>query len=357
MKPTLSLVVKYFAVVAVSCFLAVVISQTVVSAGEVAPPANRASEASTPWTMPGPFRIATTLGTWRDAFRDRDVPVKVYYPVLSEARTTTMKFPVILFSHGLGGSREGGQRWAAQWASHGYVVVAMQHAGSDEALWKTAAPRDIAEKMKAGMTIDNLVLRIGDVRFVIDQILRRSAAGEDAFANADPVKLGMSGHSFGAQTTLAVIGQKSPINGAQSALDHRITAAIAFSPNARNKTNLPLQFGDITLPAFSITGSEDGSILGDGTRPEDRRKPFEYMPEGQKYLAVFDGGDHMVFGGHGFGPRRPETARDRQIQFGVMAGTLAFWNVYLKQDSAAREWLAEGGYKAILGAKDVFDYK
>ena len=233
----------------------------------------------------------------------------------------------------------------------------MQHPGSDESLWKGVAARDIAVSMKAGMTFTNLALRVGDVHFVIDEVLRRAALGETPFANADPKRLGMSGHSFGAQTTLATVGQKPPLSDGQSGLDSRISAAIAFSPNARNKTNLARQFGDIKLPFFSITGSDDGSILGDGTKPEHRRLPYENMEPGQKYLAVFDGGDHMVFGGHAFGQHRPETVRDKEIQASVMAGTLAYWNATLKQDIAARRWLEQGGYRAAIGSKDTFEQK
>ena len=235
----------------------------------------------------------------------------------------------------------------------------MQHAGSDEFLWKGALPSAIASKMKSGMTFTNLLLRIGDVNFVVDEVIRRTEAREAAFANADPKRLGMSGHSFGAQTTLAVTGQKSPmpIPIAFSGMDSRIAAAIAFSPNVRTQNALSLQFGDMTLPFFSITGSDDGSNLDDGTKPEHRRLPFENMPAGQKYLAVFDGGDHMVSGGQGFGLRRPETARDKKIQVDVIASTLAFWNATLKQDAVARNWLEKGDFRAMLTAKDVFEYK
>ena len=285
------------------------------------------------------------------------MPVKLYFPVINSAMAPATKFPVILFSHGLGGSREGGKRWAEHWASHGFVVVAIQHPGSDESLWKGVAARDIASSMKAGMTFTNLALRVGDVHFVIDEVFRRMALGEMPFANADPKRLGMSGHSFGAQTTLSVVVQKPPLSGGKSGLDSRISAAVAFSPNARNKTNLERQFGDIKLPFFSITGSDDGSILDDGTKPEHRRLPYENMVPGQKYLAVFDGGDHMVFGGHGLGLRRPETVRDKEIQAGVMAGTLAFWNATLKQDVTARRWLEQGGFQASMGSKDTFEQK
>ena len=195
---------------------------------------------------------------------------------------------------------------------------------------------------------------------MIDEVIRRSDARETAFVNADTKRIGMSGHSFGAQTTLAVAGQKAPTLGGQSGLDARIVAAIAFSPNARNKNNLTRQFGDIKLPFFSVTGSEDASILGDGTKAEDRRLPFENMPAGQKYLVVFDGGDHAIFGGSDFRQRRSGKSRDTSIQTGVMAGTLAFWSAYLRQDEVAREWLnrfEQGGFKATLGAKDIFEQK
>lgn len=349
MKRTLPVLLKYVAIVGVSCFLAFVISQTIASAEEAGDQANYAS--------PGAYKIDSSLSVWRDASRMREVPVKLYFPVTAAAKNAVAKFPVIIFSHGLGGSRESGKRWAAHWASHGFVVVAMQHAGSDEGLWKSTAPKDAVTSMKAGMTMNNLGLRVGDVHFVIDEIIRRSEAAEPAFANADPKRLGMSGHSFGAQTTLAVAGQKAGSIGGQSGLDLRITAAIAFSPNARNKKNMARQFGDITLPFFSITGSEDGSILADDTKAVDRRLPYENMPSGQKYLAVFDGGDHAVFGGQGVGRLRVETSRDKEIQLDVMAGTLAFWNAQLKQDPNARRWLDGNGFKSALDAKDIFERK
>src|SRR5581483_4684895 len=68
---------------------------------------------------------------WVDAKRHRDVPVKIYYP-----KTGDGPFPVIVFSHGLGGSREGYEYLGNYWASHGYVSVHLQHLGSDDSVWK-----------------------------------------------------------------------------------------------------------------------------------------------------------------------------------------------------------------------------
>ena len=300
--------------------------------------------------------LETALESWVDAKRMRTVPVKLYFPVTTARTALSEKFPVILFSHGLGGSREGGKYWAQEWARHGFIVVAMQHPGSDEAIWKGAPSSAVADKLKAAMTLDNLSQRVADVHFVIDEVFRRSAAGYAVFEHANSKRIGLSGHSFGAQTALAVAGQQWP-QGGKAGFDSRITAAIAFSPNARNKTNLSRQFGSISLPFFSITGSDDGSILGDGTQAADRRAPFDHMPAGDKFLAVFDGSDHMVFGGHELSGRRAETVRDRVIKERVNAATVAFWKGSLKADGDARRWLTDGGFKATLDAKDLFETK
>lgn len=305
----------------------------------------------------GPFQVSIRKDAWRDNARSRDLPVQIYAPVVDEKPAQKGIYPLILFSHGLGGNREGGKRWAQHWASHGYVVLALQHPGSDDALWRDKARRDVASSLKAGMTVTNLGLRVGDVQFAISDAIRRQSMGDPGLVLADTKRIGMSGHSFGAQTTLAVSGQKFGTLAGQSGLDLRITAAIAFSPNARNKKNVERQFGDIRIPFFSVTGTRDGSILGDGTRYQDRMMPYENMPAGGKYLVVFDQGDHMVFGGHALGGRRPETDRDREIQQGVKAATLAFWNATLKGDAQERKWLEEGRFKSMLKENDVFSFK
>src|SRR5262245_52892801 len=79
----------------------------------------------------GPLKVGVLRLEWKDAARNRPVPVKVYYP--SEL---AQRFPVILFSHGLGGTRETYEYLGRQWASHGYVAVHLQHLGSDDAVWR-----------------------------------------------------------------------------------------------------------------------------------------------------------------------------------------------------------------------------
>jgi len=342
---------KYLLVVFTSCGLAFVISNH--------------AEASVAFVNPyekvGQYQIEKIDEEWRDTARERTLPVRIFAPkvnTVSSGRATRL-FPVILFSHGLGSSKSGGKTWGEHWASHGFIVVHMQHVGSDESVWKGKHEAAAINDMKAAMTMNNLGLRVGDVHFAIDEVIKRSKAKNSLFARADTTKIGLSGHSFGAQTTMAVAGQNSPATRGQAGLDKRIKAAIALSPNARNKANLDKQFGDIRIPVFSITGSLEGSVMNDKTEAADRTLPYKYMPANDKYLLVLADGDHMIFSGHSPTARRGEQPRDQHIQQLVKSASLAFWQTTLKADAKAAAWLrdSEAGLKAALSPTDVFEKK
>lgn len=293
----------------------------------------------------GAFTVETVDATWLDQSREREVPVRILRPSLV---AKSAERPLILFSHGLGGSRAGGKTWGEHWASHGYIVVHMQHAGSD-----ISVLRREGGGLRNAMSEKNLLDRTLDVRFVIDEVSRN--ASKPLFADVDLSRIGMSGHSFGAHTTLMTAGQKGAVLVGAVGLDRRITSAIAFSPNARRKENLARQFGDIRIPFFSITGTKDADVLGDNTSWEDRTLPFQHMPPAGKFLAVFAEGDHMVFGGHQL--RRAETARDREIMRSVKALTLYFWDAYLRDDAAAKRRLTSGEPKPWIGDGDKFEQR
>ncbi|MDR2704786.1 MAG: hypothetical protein LBC02_03310, partial [Planctomycetaceae bacterium] len=69
---------------------------------------------------------------WHDATRNRTIPVKIFYP----AKMNEEKLPIIVFSHGLGGSIDCCSYLANAWASQGFAAVFLQHPGSDENIWK-----------------------------------------------------------------------------------------------------------------------------------------------------------------------------------------------------------------------------
>jgi dienelactone hydrolase len=162
----------------------------------------------------------------QDDARRRTIPLRVYLP------EATGGAPVVLFSHGLGGSRENNPYLGEHWGARSYVVVFLQHAGSDESVWKDAPVRERRGAMEEAASARNFVLRVEDVRAVLNQLARwNRAAGHPLSGRLDLSRVGMSGHSFGAVTTQAVSGQSFARAGTRFT-DDRIRAALAMSPSA-----------------------------------------------------------------------------------------------------------------------------
>src|SRR5476649_1387863 len=87
----------------------------------------------------------------------RQIPIRVYLPA------SRSPAPVVLFSHGLGGSRESNPFMGEHWASRGYVAVFMQHPGSDDDIWRDKAVALRMGAMKQAATVENLLARVKDV--------------------------------------------------------------------------------------------------------------------------------------------------------------------------------------------------
>src|SRR5277367_4358656 len=94
--------------------------------------------------------------TFTDAARKREIPIRVYLPAETAAA------PVVLFSHGLGGSRQGSPYLGEQWAARGYTVVYIQHAGSDDGVWKNLPPLERMAALQKAAGVQNFLLRTKD---------------------------------------------------------------------------------------------------------------------------------------------------------------------------------------------------
>lgn len=274
------------------------------------------------------YGINITLDSWHDSSRNRDIPIKLYRPI------GTGPFPVVIFSHGLGGSREGGKLWGSYWAEHGLIALHLQHPGSDKSLWEGQPAANKFKALKGAANAGELRTRVADVSFAISELVRHQQAGDVNWASADIAHIGMSGHSFGAVTTQSLAGEHFPLFGTRMA-EPRIAAFIAFSPSARR--DIADSFGTITRPFFSITGTADADPLGSGLQIEDRQKPYAAMPGGGKYLLVLDGRSHMFFNGDHTANDATEAAQQDLIKL----TSLAFWRAYLQNDTAARAWLGK----------------
>ncbi|HBE62940.1 MAG TPA: acetylhydrolase [Rhodopirellula baltica] len=278
-----------------------------------------------------------------DGRRDREVPLKVYW----DGEPTPK--PVILFSHGLGGSRENNAYLGEYWASSGYVAVFMQHAGSDEQVWKTARLRQRMAALKSAASLQSSQDRIEDVTFVIDQLTVWNKQKSHPLSNRmDLEHIGMSGHSFGAVTTLAVAGQKLPRN--RSFEETRIDAFVAFSPQPGKGLPADQGFGHLAKPMMCMTGTKDASPIDSSFDPAKRREVYAALPEGDKYELVLDGAEHSAFGdSRGLRTRNRNPKHHPAIQ----QISLRFWDAYLKEDASAKTWLQSDRPLSETGLSDV----
>jgi len=298
------------------------------------------------YAQAGPEAIEIVEATWHDAGRQRDLALRLYRP---KAPARDSSRPLIVFSHGLGGSNRAGELWGAHWASHGFVSLHLQHPGSDTGLLREARSGQMRprEALGRGANAQQFQARLDDVRFVLDELERRQARGE--WRDIDLSQVGMSGHSFGARTTMALAGERFPRIGGLA--EPRFKAALAFSPAAPGRPEQwPARFGSIRLPFLSITGSRDDDVMGTGASPENRREPYRHMPAPDKYLLVIEGAAHDNFGG------RARLANDAASPI-VLAVSTAFWRAHLRGDKEASQWLRDGGAREWLGARGTYEFK
>ena len=239
----------------------------------------------------------------------------------------------MLFSHGLGGTREGNAYLGQHWSGRGYTVVFLQHPGSDDTVWKDQPLAKRMAAMDQAASAKNFLLRAQDVRRVLDQLdLWNKEKGHALAGRLDLTRVGMSGHSFGAVTTQAVSGQSVPFGG-QRYTDPRIRAAIALSPSSPRRGDPATAFGAVKIPWLLMTGTLDTALIGDAD-VASRLRVYPNLPATiDKYELVLNGAEHSAFTDRALpGDRAPRNPNHHRA---ILAISTAFWDTYLRDDAAA----------------------
>lgn len=225
---------------------------------------------------PGTYAVATTRFVVHDIARTRDLTVQAWFPTTATVVDTPITeleaepprtryeallaaapscpsrtlqlaldgapapgpFPVVMLSHCHACTRLSNATTAIRLASHGFVAIAVEHAG--DTLWEkldgTEAPIDAAE----------LEIRAADIRAALDA----TAAGETPIAAiADLTRVGVLGHSMGAVTA-----------GRVAQLDARIGAAAALCAPMENPLVPGVSLAELHVPLLFVVAQEDNSI-------------------------------------------------------------------------------------------------
>ncbi|MEH2055853.1 MAG: alpha/beta hydrolase [Nostoc sp.] len=257
-------------------------------------------------SQPGNAEVKILNLSLNDQKRDRQIPVDIYW-----STAATPDKPVIVLSHGFSSVRTDLHYLAEHLASHGYVVAALEHPGSNQTNTNLAL-QGKTSVMKPQEFLD----RPKDISFVLDELekLNQTAnqplQGKLATNNAMVI-----GHSFGGGTALEIAGaelqlerlkqrcqknltifsegevmqciaQKLPENSYQLR-DTRIKQAIALNPTTS------LMFGEtgltkVQIPTLVLASSADK------TTPAltEQIAGFDKIPS-PKWLVGIVGGTHL----------------------------------------------------------------
>ncbi|MEH1781052.1 alpha/beta hydrolase [Nostoc sp.] len=257
-------------------------------------------------SQPGNAQVKILNLSLNDQKRDRQIPVDIYW-----STAATPDKPVIVLSHGFASVRTDLRYLAEHLASHGYVVAALEHPGSNQ------ANTDLAFQGKTRvMKPQEFLDRPQDISFVLDELEKlNQTANHPLQGKLATNKAMIIGYSFGGGTALALAGaelqlehlkqrcqknlailslgedmqciaQELPENSYQLR-DPRIKQAIAFNPTTS------LIFGEtgltkIQIPTLVLTGSADK------TTPAltEQIVGFNKIPS-PKWLVGIVGGTHL----------------------------------------------------------------
>jgi dienelactone hydrolase len=293
---------------------------------------------------PGPYPVGVLTLTFTDAERQRELVTEIWYPASEEARdmpTDKVEMgpglwvidsgahrdakvraeagpcPLIVYSHGGRGWRTQFVSYTVRMASHGYVVMAPNHAG-DTFL-------DPTETDPIQLTTD----RVTDVDFMIDQALIINAeAGGPLEGMLDTEHVGATGLCYGGVTALLA-----------AFYVERLTVTAPHAPSGVHHAD-PEHFQQVTIPVMLF-----GSELDPDPTPETLLYAFSELG-GTSYMAEFLRAGHIHLSdicfwdpftleacGPQFTPQRVAT----EI---AMFYNLAFFNRYLKQDTSMDTYLS-----------------
>ncbi|MEO0491970.1 MAG: dienelactone hydrolase family protein [Actinomycetota bacterium] len=250
----------------------------------------------------GPYAVGVQTITVAADHRDFDLTVDVWFPLVEGATGDAARyafvtgdyydspralavgldqasdagpFPMVVYSHGSGGIRFIHSDYTETIASHGYVVVAPDHAGN------TAVERVLGNADPFDLISYNRPL---DVISVIDGVLANGAVAP----LIDAESIAVTGHSFGGFTSYAVAsGADNPI-GATPA-DPRVDALIPLAPALALLTEDDL--ARIDIPTLILVGTDDT------TTPVEPNveTPWAVSPASPHYRVELVAGEHQSF--------------------------------------------------------------
>lgn len=207
------------------------------------------------------------------------------------------KYPLVIYLPGMGESSDAGSKYRKAWATSGYAVISIQLLRDDETILSNPAAKEgdfsyIRHDRYSPEVVSN---RFNMLKKVVEYLKHGVEAGDTNLSNIDVDHMAIVGFDIGANSAMIVAGEEVQAVS-NSALPLKLAGVIALSPYADfSGATFDSRYRNINIPVLSITGDADDDTHG--VVPITlHQAPFQYMPEGNKYLLLLDGASHAVIG-------------------------------------------------------------
>ncbi|MGG4194919.1 acetylhydrolase [Paenibacillus jamilae] len=301
----------------------------------------------------GPYKIGTVTYDWKDERREetltpekgdkRELRVQIWYPVSSSAQGktapyvsnpdvfvnaysqtfdmpkmffTSMKFvkthaienaeisgkeaayPVLLFSHGMGGHKSHNTFQIEQLVSYGYIVVGIDHTyNSITSVFDDGRVANFIPQDPSVEHLDELnKVWVEDAKFVVNQVEKLAQGDPDHrfTGRMDLKNVGMFGHSYGGATSVQMLMSDARIKAAIN-LDGGLFGQLRI-PEGGVKKPLLMMSADRTLAGANQLAAAQGT-----TRKAlykyfgDIFERYKHVAEGGNYWMKIKNMDHLAF--------------------------------------------------------------
>lgn len=272
--------------------------------------------------------------------RGEDLQVRVSAPAAGS------ELPIIVFSHGFGGSLDGCGPLADYWAAHGFVVIQPTHLDSRTLSLPPEDPR----------TPWIWRFRVEDMKRILDQLDHLETSVPGLSGRLDRSRIAAAGHSWGGQTVSMLLGARvldTHGEPGEDMSDSRIKAGVLLATTGKGGADLspfaaehfPFMnpsFAEMSTPTLVVAGDHDQSQLS--TRgPDWFTDPYILSPGSKSLLTLF-GAEHSLGGIPGYSVAETTDESPERVAL-IQQLTLAYLRNELDLDdsswSAARAALEE----------------
>ena len=291
------------------------------------------------FSKPGPFAIGLQTFTIPDVTGNHPLPAAVWYPAAGPAPdsatailrgtkdappATSGPFPLVVVIHGITGVGMSYAPWGAHLASYGFVVIAADY---DTGL---SGPPDAGVDLTDRGPILILYTRPANVVRVIGFADALTAPGGKLAGVIDTSRIGVWGHSTGGTTALQAAGAQidfkelddwcaanqtetygescqfvsheqriATLYGAANAFagplppiwDSRVAALALAAPGGELHVFGDTGIAAVNVPTLVMVGTADTYV-----KPAiNALWSYDAISSQEKSLAVFDGGEHLLF--------------------------------------------------------------